>query len=145
MKITEEIKNNTTFLYGKLQGLNNREAARLYTIVPEGIGTENSPSQKVLSVYINFCKEPNIDKKAYEYVKGEGESQKQSRSKIVMEYEKHRKLFLSISKARYNQAIKDKIDAAVHKIAGLPQFESLTEYTLEDKKSILSMAVDMMK
>lgn len=143
MKITEEIKNNTTFLCGKLHGLNNREAARLYQVVPEGLHVAKV-SEKALKAYIGFCKEPRIDKANFSHVKEKDGVQKSSRSKIVMEYERHRKLFISLVKARSIPEIKGNFDSIFHKIVSEQEYDNC-QYHIDDKKSILTKLLHAVK
>lgn len=91
MKITEQIKSSQAFAYGKLNGLNNREAARLYVLLPEGVDASKL-NQTAISVYLSVCKEPNVSASEHAYDK----NGKPSRSKLVMAYEKQRKAFNNI-------------------------------------------------
>ena len=110
MKITPEIKQSPTFIFAKMKGLNNREAARFFTILSEGINDKKC-DEKTLEVYINFCREPNVNVVQFEYVLKTPEGNvKATRSKLVMEYEKHRKAFLKLVQIRkLNQILVDAI------------------------------------
>lgn len=99
MKITEQMKSCQTFAYGKLNGLNNRESARLCVLVPEGIDASKISSNAV-AVYIAVCKEPNVNALTYASNNASGNP---SRSKLVMAYEKHRKAFNKIVQNRTMQ------------------------------------------
>lgn len=133
MKITEQHKNHATFLFGKLKGLNNREAARLAVLVPE----ENSITKingMTMLAYIGFCKEPKIDAKLYSYVKVKDGVAKFSRSKIVMQYEKHRKLFKAMCHVRNGIFKNDVVDAKVSKAT-----ESLLAEAAQNKDCVLEL------
>lgn len=92
-KITEQIKINSVFIYGKSRGLNNREAGRLYELLP--IGEELlSLSQKALDNYVEVSKEPKCD---FTQLRNDGTL---TRSKLVMIYEKKRKAFVKIKEYR---------------------------------------------
>lgn len=108
MKITPQIKESPTFIFAKMKGLNNREAARFWTILSEGINSKRC-DDKAVDVYLRICKEPKVNVIQYEYsIENEG-NQKKSRSKLVMEYEKHRKAFLKINEARKVDGLLDAI------------------------------------
>ena len=143
MKITEEIKNNSTYLCGKLHGLNNREAARLYQIIPEGLH-QAKVSEKTLNAYIGFCKEPRVDRNLFSQKKEIDGVEKNSRSKIVMEYERHRKLFLSLVKARSIPAVNGTFDSTFHKIVCVEEYDNC-QFNIDDKKSILTKLADALK
>lgn len=96
MKITEQIKSCQTFAFGKLNGLNNRESARLCLIVPEGIDASKIPATAV-AVYVAVSKEPKVNALTYASNNSDGNP---SRSKLVMAYEKHRKAFKKIVEKR---------------------------------------------
>lgn len=96
MKITEQTKSCQTFAYGKLNGLNNRESARLCLLIPEGIDA-NKISANAVAVYLAVCREPNVNALNYAANNNEGNP---SRSKLVMAYEKHRKAFKKIVENR---------------------------------------------
>lgn len=106
MKITPEMKQSPTFIFAKMKGLNNREAARFCTILSEGINAKRC-DDKAVDVYLRISKEPKVNVVQYDYsIEDEGQSKK-SRSKLVMEYEKHRKAFLKIKEARHVDGMLD--------------------------------------
>lgn len=131
MKITEQHKNHSTFLFGKLKGLNNREAARLAILIPEESSVTKLNGMALLA-YFGFCKEPNVDAKSFAFVKVKDGIEKPSRSKIVMEYEKHRKLFKAICKARNEVFKKESVDSKVSKIT-----ESLLAESAQNRECVL--------
>jgi hypothetical protein len=113
-KITDEIKNNTAFLLAKVKGLTNREAARMYFIT-DGMKNVTSFSGNTLEAYLLASKEPKIERSAF--VDGN------SRSKLVMEYEKHRRAFNQLVAFRaMDKANCDKIfeSCPIDKIAAGP-------------------------
>lgn len=131
MKITEQHKSHSTFLFGKLKGLNNREAARLAILVPEESSITKINGMTMLA-YFGFCKEPKVDAKSFAYVKVKDGVEKPSRSKIVMEYEKHRKLFKAICKVRNGIFKKEVVDSKVSKIT-----ESLLAESARNRDCVL--------
>lgn len=106
MKITPEMKQSPTFIFAKMKGLNNRESARFCTILSEGINSKRC-DDKAVDVYLRISKEPKINVSQYEYAITNDEGQKKSRSKLVMEYEKHRKAFNKIKEARHVDGLLD--------------------------------------
>lgn len=113
--ISPETKSSTAFLYSKVNGLNNREATRFAELFTGNEDFEllckSHHGIMKLSAYRAFCKEPNIDKNHYFHVTfGNHEElsaestrpteQKQSRSKLVMAYEKQRKAYLKVKQLR---------------------------------------------
>ena len=96
MKITDSIKNTTTFAYGKVCGLNNREAARLCLLIPECISTSRL-DEVARKNFVLLSKEPKVSVQKFEYSTTNAlGAVKHSRSKLVMEYEKYRKMFKAI-------------------------------------------------
>ena len=110
MKITEQIKSCQAFAYGKLNGLNNRESARLCVLVPEGIDASKL-SGYAIGVYLSVCKEPNVSAETHAHSR----DGKPSRSKLVMAYEKQRKAFNKIVTFRNIQrAACDKVASSIN-------------------------------
>lgn len=108
-----EHKKTPTFLFAKLKGMNDREAGRFFRLIYEGVEAR-SCSPATLEIYVACCKEPKIDRKQFIQTISKDGIEKKSRSKLVMEYEKHRKAWNSICKAR-NQW-RPEVDAIVEKI-----------------------------
>ena len=108
-----DYKKTPTFLLAKLKGLNDREATRFYNLVFEGVEAR-ACSQHAYDVYILCCKEPEIDRKQFIQTITKNGIEKNSRSKLVMEYEKHRKAWKNILKAR--NIWRSDVDAIVEKV-----------------------------
>jgi hypothetical protein len=106
--ISPETKSSPMFAYAKINNLNNREATRFAELFVDTLDFETlckSPKgQLKLSSYRAFCREPNINKDQYSIaITGDttvGDLQTQSRSKLVMAYEKQRKAYLKIKELR---------------------------------------------
>lgn len=106
-QLTEEIKSSPIFLFAKVKGLNNREAGRfhgLFVDEPDFIATSTHPMNRtILFSYLEFCKEPKIDKLAFMTAEDVGNSESNiavSRSKLVMAYEKQRKAYMKVKEIR---------------------------------------------
>ena len=100
MKITQMTKESPTFIFAKMKGCNNREAARFCQILSEGIN-DRKCDEKAVDVYLRLCKEPKVAVNEFNYsLTNEDGTAKTSRSKLVMEYEKHRKAFIKILSVR---------------------------------------------
>lgn len=108
-----ENKKTPTFLFAKLKGMNDREAGRFFRLIFEGVETR-ACSTSTLEVYLACCKEPKIDKSVLPKTIVKDGVEKNSRSKLVMEYEKHRKAFNSLLKAR--NLWRTEVDAIVDKV-----------------------------
>lgn len=108
-----EHKKTPTFLFAKLKGMNDREAGRFFRLIYEGVETR-SCSTNALEAYVICCKEPKVNKLNFEWNIVKDGLQKKSRSKLVMEYEKHRKAWNSICKAR--NLWRQEVDSIVEKI-----------------------------
>ena len=106
--ISPETKLSPMFLYAKMHNLNNREATRFAELFINYTDFESlcksHDSNLKLASYKIFCREPNIDKNRYGIdITGNttvGDVQTQSRSKLVMAYEKQRKAYLKIKELR---------------------------------------------
>ncbi len=128
MKITPEIKQSPTFIFAKMKGLNNREAARFFTILSEGIN-EKKCDEKALEVYVNFCREPKVIVTQFAHTLPTAEGNvKPTRSKLVMEYEKHRKMFIKLVQIRtLNQIL---VDAIISKNFDTIKRDGFTRYSV---------------
>lgn len=138
MKITEHHKQHTTFLFGKIKGMNNREASRLTMLVPQNLGINQVPSE-AMSVYFQFAKEPSIDRASTAYTIVKEGVEKKSRSKLVMEYEKHRKLFKLLCEARNTIFPAESIDKQIKEIVKKMNIENFNNITIDDKFKIMEM------
>ena len=99
-KITEEIKSSPAFLFGKVKGLNNREAFRFATLFNNDVDfVKATTSASSMYSYICFCKEPKIDKDRFFKETSPGLFIT-DRSKLVMAYEKERKAYLKVKELR---------------------------------------------
>jgi hypothetical protein len=99
-KITEEIKTNPTFIFAKMKGANNREAARFCRILSEGIAQKKC-NDKTTEIYFLCCKEPSVNATEHKHNTEKDGVTSVSRSKLVMAYERHRKNFEQIVKIRH--------------------------------------------
>lgn len=108
-KITEEVKTSHTFIFAKMKGANNREAARFCRILPEGI-IDRKCTDKTAEIYFLCCKEPKVNTHQYAFSLEKDGVQVPTRSKLVMAYERHRKHFEQLVKLRnvLNQEMCDK-------------------------------------
>lgn len=101
-------------------------------ILSEGI-KEKRCDEKAVDIYLRICKEPKVNVVQYDYsIENEG-LQKKSRSKLVMEYEKHRKAFLKINEARHTDGLLDALVSEEHgKFVGSDniRFSVLASYLL---------------
>lgn len=111
--ILPELKNTSTFVFAKLRGeLNNREAARFCELLHETIDSTGA-SPNAIAIYLEVCREPNIDRN---YFKGSSkDNEKQSRSRLVMEYERHRKAYKKIVQIRLHN--REAVDSIVDKMS----------------------------
>jgi hypothetical protein len=127
MKITQELKDSPTFIFAKMKGCNNREAARFCQILSEGINGRKC-DEKAVDIYLRISKEPKVAVSQFNYsLAGEDGTQKPSRSKLVMEYEKHRKAFLKILSIRQlNQQAVDKIVSHKYEDINAAEFSRLS-------------------
>ena len=101
MKITEADKNHSSFKFAKVHSMNNREAWRFLQVFPEGVTSENVHHyHKCIPVYLEFSKEPVVNRNEIQSTIIKNGVEKISRSKIVMEYEKHRKAFKALVNVR---------------------------------------------
>lgn len=112
-KMNPNDKKTPTFLFAKLKGMNDREAGRFFRLIFEGVEAR-ACSSEALEIYLACCKEPKIDKSALAKTIVKNGVEKNSRSKLVMEYEKHRKAWNSILKAR--NLWRPEVDAIVEKV-----------------------------
>jgi hypothetical protein len=98
-KITEEVKTSHTFIFAKMKGANNREAARFCRLMPEGI-IDRKCTDKTAEIYFLCSKEPKVNTHQYAYSIDKEGVQVPTRSKLVMAYERHRKHFEQIVRIR---------------------------------------------
>lgn len=113
-QLTPEIKSSPMFLFAKVKGLNSREASRfnsLFTSEADFLNITTKEFGKTITIsYLEFCKEPKIDKSMFlTAIPGtEPDSISVSRSKLVMAYEKQRKAYLKLKELRHLKS--DEVD-----------------------------------
>lgn len=113
-QLTPEIKSSPMFLFAKVKGLNSREASRfnsLFTSEADFLNITTKEFGKTITIsYLEFCKEPKIDKSMFlTAIPGtEPDSVSVSRSKLVMAYEKQRKAYLKLKELRHLKS--DEVD-----------------------------------
>jgi len=101
IKINENVKSSPAFLFGKVKGLNNREASRFAGLFNNDAEFVNATTSAATTyAYICFCKEPNIDKSLFYQPSDVEGTFITNRSKLVMAYEKERKAYLKIKQIR---------------------------------------------
>lgn len=105
-QLTPEIKSSPMFLFAKVKGLNSREASRFNSLFQSEADflnlTAKEFSKTILLSYLEFCKEPKIDKSSFlTAIPGtQPDTISVSRSKLVMAYEKQRKAYLKVKEIR---------------------------------------------
>jgi len=114
-QLTPEIKSSPMFLFAKVKGLNSREASRfnsLFTSEADFLNITTKEFGKTITIsYLEFCKEPKIDKLAFMNASDVMNSESTgvvSRSKLVMAYEKQRKAYLKLKELRHLKS--DEVD-----------------------------------
>ena len=113
-QLTPEIKSSPMFLFAKVKGLNSREASRfnsLFTSEADFLNITTKEFGKTITIsYLEFCKEPKIDKSMFlTAIPGtEPDSISVSRSKLVMAYEKQRKAYIKLKELRHLKS--DEVD-----------------------------------
>lgn len=113
-QLTPEIKSSPMFLFAKVKGLNSREASRfnsLFTSEADFLNITTKEFGKTITIsYLEFCKEPKIDKSMFlTAIPGtEPDTVSVSRSKLVMAYEKQRKAYLKLKELRHLKS--DEVD-----------------------------------
>lgn len=108
-KLTEEIKSSYPFIWAKSRGLNNREAGRFFDLFNTKDDIEKTPTIAIEN-YLSCCKEPKINQDALKNDAGIV-----TRSKLVMEYERHRRSFLTIAGIK-NSAMRESLEKVMSKI-----------------------------
>jgi|LakMenEpi03Aug12_release.lakeMendotaPanAssembly.Ray.scaffolds.fasta_scaffold1119540_1 hypothetical protein len=113
-QLTPEIKSSPMFLFAKVKGLNSREASRfnsLFTSEADFLNITTKEFGKTITIsYLEFCKEPKINKSMFlTAIPGtEPDTVSVSRSKLVMAYEKQRKAYLKLKELRHLKS--DEVD-----------------------------------
>jgi len=112
-KIDENTKQSASFSHAVSLSCNNREAARFNKCFADDNDFSATP-EAVKSVLVAISREPSIDTSQYKVYKEKGGQMKLSRSKLVMEYAKHNRMYANIVKLRQvNKSLCDNILSSV--------------------------------
>lgn len=108
-KINDTIKTTASFLYAVSQSCNNREASR-YAAFFQGDDDFKTCDEKVKQVLLALAHEPVVNRTNFIVDLERDGIKRQSRSKLVMEYAKHNRMFLNIVKLRsINKSLCDNV------------------------------------
>jgi hypothetical protein len=108
-KITDEIKNSEAFKHAIANSCNNREAARYHAFFADN-GDFAGCDDKVKQVLLAVCHEPNVNTETFNVSIEKDGFNKPTRSKLVMEYARHNRMFLNVAKLRHtNKSLCDNI------------------------------------